>query len=67
LRFRLLEKRTQSRKLEPFNKLLLIDYLQLRIAILQQRGSAGGKHEMGGTEFKWGGRAPLTHPLATAL
>jgi len=22
---------------------------------------------MGGTDFKWGGRAPLTPPLATAL
>jgi len=42
LRFCLFEKRTQCRKLESFNKLLLIDYLQLPIAILQLRGSSGG-------------------------
>jgi len=28
---------------ESFNKLLLIDYLQLRIAILQLRGSSRGQ------------------------
>jgi len=27
----------------------------------------GAKREMGGTAFKWGGRAPLAPPLATAL
>ena len=44
----LLEKRTQCRKLNSFNKLLLSDYLQLRIAFLQLRGCSGAKHEMGG-------------------
>jgi len=27
----------------------------------------GAKREMGRTDFKWGGRAPLAPPLATAL
>jgi len=27
----------------------------------------GAKREMGGTDFKWGGRARLAPPLATAL
>jgi len=52
LRFCLLEKRTQCRKRESFNKLLLIDYPQLRLAILQLRGSSGAEYEMGSTEFK---------------
>jgi len=47
LRFCLLEKRTQCRKLESCNKLLLIDYLQLRIGILQLRGRSG-------VNVKWG-------------
>jgi len=41
LRFSLLEERTQCRKLESFNKLLPINYLQLRLAIPQLRGSSG--------------------------
>jgi len=48
LRFCLLEKRTQCRKLESFNKQLPIDYLQLRIAFLQLRGSSGGQTWNGG-------------------
>jgi len=27
----------------------------------------GTERKMGGTDFKWGGRAPLAPPLATAL
>jgi len=27
----------------------------------------GSKMKWGGTDFKWGGRAPLAPPLATAL
>jgi len=27
----------------------------------------GAKREMGGTDFIWGGRAPLPPPLATTL
>jgi len=48
------------------HKLLLIDYLQLHIAILQLPGRSGAKHEMGGTELKWveGTSGP---PLATAM
>jgi len=53
--FCLLEKRKQCRKLESLNKLLLINYLQLRIAILQLRGSSGGKHEMGVAQSLNGG------------
>ena len=29
--------------------------------------SRGAKREVGGTDFKWGGRAPLAPPLATFL
>jgi len=27
----------------------------------------GGQRKMGGTDFKWGSRAPVAPPLATAL
>jgi len=37
----------QRRKLETFNKLLLIVYLKLPIAILQLLGRSGAKYEMG--------------------
>jgi len=35
--------------------------------ILDVRSNRRAKHEMGGTDFKWGSRAPLALPLATAL
>jgi len=38
-----LKKQTQCRKLELFNNVLLINYLQLRMAIVQLRGSSGGQ------------------------
>ena len=34
---------------------------------MQAMQQLGAKREMGGTDFKWGGWAPLAHPLATAL
>jgi len=67
LRVCLLEKRTQCRKLDSFNKPLLIDYFQLRIAILQVRGSSGGQTWYGGHRVQMGGRAPLATLLTTAM
>jgi len=67
LRFCLLEKGTQCRKLNSFNKLLLLDYLQLRIAFLQLRGCSRAKHEMGGHRVQMGGPGTTGPPLATAM
>jgi len=35
--------------------------------VLDVCNNQGAKCEMGGTDFKWGGRAPLALPLVTAL
>ena len=67
LLFRLLEKQTQCRKLESFNKLLLIDYLQLRIAILQLRGRSGGQTWNRGAQSSNGGQGTTASSLATAM
>jgi len=39
-------------------------FFKYSIGCMQQ---SGGKRNMGGTDFKWRGRAPLAPPLATAL
>jgi len=35
--------------------------------VLDVWSNQGAKREMGGTDFKWGGQAPLAPPLAKAL
>ena len=67
LRFCLLEKRMQCRKLDSFNKLLLIDYLQLRIEILKLCCSSGDQTWNGGAQNLHGGRAPLSNTLVTTM
>jgi len=66
LHFCSLEKQTQCRKLEYFNKPLLIDYLHLRIGILQLRGSSGGPNMKWGAQSWNGGTGTTGLPLATA-
>jgi len=39
----------------------------LKIKVLDVCSNRWATHEMGGTDFKWGGRAPLAPPLATTL
>ena len=41
-----------------------VTFLKYSIGCMQH---PGGQTWMGGTDFKWGGRAPLAPPLATAL